>query len=124
MKNKRLKATTRKWELLIINLHAGTSTIKLHLKETVASHFCWLHLASPTSPANSWLHEGYVISPLFFLSFFFFFFKTTSFLGAFFKLIFLKWRFSNLTPKNNVVLYFSSNLTVLTNGGGKNTTVR
>jgi hypothetical protein len=34
MKNKRLKATTRKWELLIINLHAGTSAIKLHLKET------------------------------------------------------------------------------------------
>jgi hypothetical protein len=26
-------------------------------------HFCWPHLASPTSPVNSWLHEGYVISP-------------------------------------------------------------
>jgi hypothetical protein len=30
----------------------------------------------------------------------------------------------NLTPKNDVVLYFSSNLMVLTNGGGQNTTVR
>ncbi|KAE8037763.1 hypothetical protein FH972_010326 [Carpinus fangiana] len=27
----------------------------------LALHFCWLHLASPTLPANSWLHEGYVI---------------------------------------------------------------
>jgi hypothetical protein len=30
-----------------------------------------------------------------------------------------KWHFSNLTSKNDVVLYFSSNLTVLTNGVAK-----
>jgi hypothetical protein len=59
----------------------------------------------------------------FFYIFPFFFFKTTSFLGgggAFFKLIFfLKGHFSNLTSKNDVVLHFPSNLTVLTNGVAK-----
>ena len=29
----------------------------------LGSHFCWLCLTSPTSSANSWLQEGYVISP-------------------------------------------------------------
>jgi hypothetical protein len=42
--------------------------------------------------------------------------KVTSFWGQFLNyFVFSKGYFSNLTSKNDVILYFSSNLTVLTN---------
>jgi hypothetical protein len=76
----------------------------------------------PGTYSKAQLHRQ---TPFFFLSFFLFFFsKRHRFWGAFFKLIFFsKGHFSNLTPKNEVVLYFPSNLTVLTNGWGLNITV-
>jgi hypothetical protein len=48
----------------------------------------------------------------------FFFPKKDVVLGTIFKYFFSfsKGHFSNLTSKNNVILYFLSNLTVLTNG--------
>jgi hypothetical protein len=50
---------------------------------------------------------------------FFFFFQNDVVFGGIFKLIFFsKGHFSNLTPTNEVVLYFSSNLTILTNRWG------
>jgi hypothetical protein len=80
-----------------------------------------------TKEEEQWFKGGQRAPPFFFF-FFFFFSKQCRFWGVFFKLLFFfffsKWHFSNLIPKNDVVLYFSPNLTVLTNGWGQNTTVR
>jgi hypothetical protein len=71
---------------------------------------------------EQWFRGGRRAPPFFFffLSFFFFFQNGVIFWGYFLNcFLFSKGHFSNLTPKNDVVLYFSSNLTVFTNEGAK-----
>jgi hypothetical protein len=67
----------------------------------------------------------HLLNHRFLFLFFNFFPQNDVIFRTFFKLIFFfpNGHFSNLTSKNEVVLYFPSNLMVLTNGGGQNTTV-